>query len=221
MTDRTTKPVGRQSGSAGAANGSADARSQRRQEIFDAAYAVLEEKGYKGASMLAVAKAARASNETMYAWFGNKQGLLKAMVDANADAARRILQDALASGSHAFDALSEAGPELIRLVTSDRAIALNRAAAADVAEGGELGRTIANHGREVIGPMLAGIFARAMEQGLIGTAHDPVEVAEIYIALLIGDSQIRRVIGVAPEPSGEAIEGHSARVLEILATLYQ
>ena len=35
------------------------------------------------------------------------------------------------------------------------------------------------------------------------------------------ERQIRRVIGVAPEPSGEAIEGHSARVLEILATLYQ
>ncbi len=59
-------------------------RRMRQQLIFAATYRLLAEKGYKGTSMLAVAKAAGASNETMYNWYGNKQGLLAAMIEDNA-----------------------------------------------------------------------------------------------------------------------------------------
>lgn len=46
----------------------------RRERIEETAYAVLKESGYKAASLLAIARRASVSNETLYNWYGNKQG---------------------------------------------------------------------------------------------------------------------------------------------------
>lgn len=56
----------------------------RKDQIERAAYEVLKEKGYAGASMLSIARKARASNETVYNWYGDKAGLFKALVQRNA-----------------------------------------------------------------------------------------------------------------------------------------
>ena len=53
---------------------------QRQSEIETAAYALLDEFGYGGISMLKIAKRAKASNETIYRWYGDKLGLFKSLV---------------------------------------------------------------------------------------------------------------------------------------------
>ena len=199
-------------------------REARERQIFDAAYKLLEKKGYKATSMLAVAKAASASNETMYSWFGNKQGLVKAMVEANAESAMTALEKALAadrrSGDDALSALRKVGPAILTLVTGERAVALDRAAAAEAYHGGELGKLIAIHSRDTIAPMLEELIGRASAQGIFNPDIDVGEIVEIYIALLIGDAQIRRVTGAAPVPDPGKVELHSERVIEILLDLY-
>ena len=65
-----------------------ESQKERRMRIENAAYAVLRDKGYKGTSMLAIAKKAGCSNETLYRWYGNKQTLLASLVVANAEAVR-------------------------------------------------------------------------------------------------------------------------------------
>ena len=62
----------------------AASRDQRRDEILDHAVEVLAERGYRDASMLEIAKRAAASKETLYAWFGDKQGLFEAAIRRNA-----------------------------------------------------------------------------------------------------------------------------------------
>lgn len=196
-----------------------DAREKRRQAIFDAAYDVMTEKGYKGTSMLAVAKAAGASNETMYNWFGNKQGLFAAMVEDNAERASGLLRETLQAGGDALQTLETFGAELLQLLNGKRAIALNRAAAADVAQGGVLGELLADNGRRKVVPLVANIFRKAVAAGQL-RENDPDEMAEIYIALLLGDIQIRRVIGVTAAPSAEATQIHSHRVMELITQLF-
>ncbi|MGB7335227.1 MAG: TetR/AcrR family transcriptional regulator [Salaquimonas sp.] len=201
-----------------------DPKHQRRLEIFNAAYQVLSEKGYKGTSMLAVAKAASASNETMYNWFNNKQGLLAAMIEDNADKAGRFLSDsfsqqAITSTSQLAAKLEEFGDVLLRLLTSEKSVSLNRAAAADVANGNVLGDLLAENGRNKIMPLLAKFFEDAQQNGLI-KQNDPREIAEVYIALLIGDVQIRRVIGVMNSPDPGNTKIHSQRVVELVLQLF-
>ncbi len=49
---------------------------------------MLDAKGYAGASMLAIARQAKASNETLYNWYGDKNGLFRALVVRNAGEVR-------------------------------------------------------------------------------------------------------------------------------------
>jgi AcrR family transcriptional regulator len=53
-------------------------QNERRERIEKAAYDVLAETGYKGASLLLIAQRASVSNETLYRWYGNKQGQMRA-----------------------------------------------------------------------------------------------------------------------------------------------
>lgn len=175
-----------------------ETRKSRRAEIERAAYEVLQAKGYGGTSMLAVAKAAKASNETLYRWYGDKTGLFAALVAGNTQALRDTLDDALAEHDDPLEALRRLAPVLLGTLTSDRAVALNRAAAAD--ESGALGRAIAEGGRDTVAPLIADLIAQAIERGQI-TAPSARIATEWYIALVIGDAQIRRVIGAVPEPS--------------------
>jgi AcrR family transcriptional regulator len=71
-----------------------EARAKREAEIHAAAARLVAERGYGATSMLTIAKAARASNETLYRWYGDKLGLFKSMVVANTGAAKGTLDEA-------------------------------------------------------------------------------------------------------------------------------
>ena len=192
-------------------------RSIRQDQIEQAAYAVLDAKGYGGASMLAIAKAAKASNETLYNWYGDKTGLFSALVRRNAAEVKALLQDQIAAGGDALDTLARVGPVLLQLVTSDRAVALNRAAAADPT--GELGRVVAAEGRETVAPLIAQVIAQGREQGRL--AFDDLTVAcETWLGLLIGDIQIRRVIGRMPQPAPEVLAARADAALRHFSLLF-
>lgn len=191
----------------------------RREMIAEAAYRVLVRDGYKAASILAIAKEAKASNETLYRWYGNKQGLFAALVERNAQAARALLDVALASHSDPLAVLEQLGPLLLLLVTSERAVALNRAAAGDVYDTGTLGAALAKGGREALLPLIADLLARAQDDGSL-LMDDPAEAAEVYINLLIGDVQIRRVTGALEPLSEDMIVARSTRALRLLRRLY-
>lgn len=146
-----------------------DAKRARQAEIAEAAYALVGEKGFGGTSMLAVAKRAKASNETLYRWYGDKIGLFTALIEDNAAGVQDLLEDALSKGSDPIETLAALGPRLFELLTSDRAIALNRAAAADGT--GELGAALTRAGREKVMPLIAQVIALAEDAGALGGAQ--------------------------------------------------
>ena len=191
-------------------------RSLRRQQIEDAAYAVLEAKGYGGTSILGIAKQARASNETLYNWYGDKQGLFQALVTRNAEEVKEHLETELETDHDALSILGTLGPKLLTLLTGDRAVALNRAAAAD--SSGELGATLSRAGREAVFPLLERVLLRARDEGALSFEQTGEAVA-LYLDLLIGDQQIRRVIGRLPQPSETFCQERSARAVRLLCQL--
>lgn len=191
-------------------------RSQRQMQIETAAYEVLESKGYGGTSMLGIAKQAGASNETLYNWYGDKQGLFQALVTRNAEEVKGHLEEGLQAETDVFSILGTLGPKLLVLLTGDRAVALNRAAAAD--SRGELGATLSKAGREAVFPLLEQVLLHAKHEGLLSFEHSGAAV-ELYLDLLIGDLQIRRVIGRMPSPSKAFCEERSERAVVHLRRL--
>lgn len=190
-----------------------EARRKRHEQIVEEAYRLLESLGYGGTTMLKVAQAAKASNETLYRWYGDKDGLFASMVQDNAAETRSMLEAALHRSSDPLETLSEVAPVLLRMLMGNRAILLNRAAAADAS--GRLGAAISAHGREEIQPLLAQVMAP-----LCAAARcDPARATGWFVALLIGDLQIRRVIGNIPAPSEEEIAARAAQAMSDLQVL--
>ena len=185
-------------------------RTLRQKQIEMAAYEVLEAKGYGGTSMLGIAKKACASNETLYNWYGDKQGLFQALVTRNAEEVKGHLEAELKTDHDALSILGTLGPKLLTLLTGDRAVALNRAAAAD--SSGELGATLSKAGREAVFPLLEQVLLRARRDGQLTFEHSG-EAVGLYLDLLIGDQQIRRVIGRLPSPSKAFCEERSERAV--------
>jgi AcrR family transcriptional regulator len=188
-------------------------RSLRQQQIEAAAYELLETKGYGGTSMQGIAKQARASNETLYNWYGDKKGLFQALVSRNAEEVKQHLEEELQTDHDALVILETLGPKLLNLLTGDRAVALNRAAAAD--NSGELGATLSKAGREAVFPLLEQVFLRARDEGKLSFKH-PAEAVGLFLDLLIGDQQIRRVIGRLPSPTAAYCEERTHRAVRCL-----
>lgn len=179
----------------------------RHEAITKAAYSLLATKGYDGTSMLSIAKAAQASNETLYRWYGDKRGLFEAMVRDNAANIKIILEQAIEEQDDPIETLTRISPIFLTILLGERAILLNRAAAADPT--GELGAAISSGGRNVIQPLIENLMKE------IKGKHDDDEqkLANWFLSLLIGDLQIKRAIGVRPEPTKTQIEDRSNMAL--------
>jgi AcrR family transcriptional regulator len=185
-------------------------KQARHEAITQAAYGLLRENGYEGTSMLAIAKAASASNETLYRWYGDKLGLFVAMVADNAAAIQTELAEAIVSEATPDQTLERVAPLLLGMLLGERAVLLNRVAASDPT--GALGQAIAVGGREVVQPMMVELLGRL--------GADEVQ-AGIYMSVLIGDQQIRRVIGVTQVPSHEQIAARCAQAQQVLRLLLE
>lgn len=196
-----------------------DTQQQRKQAIHQAAYALLKEKGYKSTSMLAIAKRASASNETLYRWYGSKSALFAELVHHNAERAHQLLLVALEENKNPLETLAALGPILLAILTSDQAVALNRAAVTDLTETGTLGQVVAEEGSHRLMPLIIEVFSAAKKQQFL-QIDDPQEVAEIYINLLIGDWQIRRVIDVLPKLKQSEIIQRSDKALTLVQRIY-
>lgn len=167
--------------------------------MLDAAFAELIERGDDKVTMLAIARRAGASKETLYSWFGNREGLFRAMIVENADATSEGVRRALSGDSDPELTLASFGRGLLGLLTNERSVALNRASMVNLA----LAADLLEHGRYRVGPIVEQYLA-----GLDGQAGlrvlDPAAAFETFYGLLIRDSQIRVLLGEAP-PSAEQI----------------
>jgi AcrR family transcriptional regulator len=182
-----------------------DRKDQRRLEIEKVALEVMRLRGYDGASMLNIAKAAKASNETLYRWYGDKQQLFLEIVKSNASEADAALDKALADPMPPEDVLVQIGRLMLRLLLGEPSVALNRAATSDAS--GKLGAAISRGGRERVFPKIVKLMGALREAGLIDPPSD-AQAAEWFLYLLIGDLQTRRIIGTLPQPSRTQINKH-------------
>ncbi len=191
-------------------------KAARKARIEAAALELLAQNGYLATSMLSVAKRAKASNETLYNWYGNKQGLFRSLVEANAGEVKALLEKDLAQDQPPETTLKALGPLLLGLLVGDKAITLNRAAAADPS--GELARELTQAGRGTVAPLIADVFLKARNAGVVDF-EDAAQAVGLYLDLLVGDLQIRRVLGAVPQMEQSEIDNRAAVALDNLRIL--
>jgi len=197
----------------------AASRDKRRDEILDVAIEVLSQKGYRDASMLEVAKRASASKETLYAWFGDKRGLFEAVIRRNAQAVQAVLARHLEDDAPTELVLMDFGRALLQLLMGESAVAINRAAISEARSDPQLAQILSSAGREATLPSFIRFLELQQRRGVLKT-EDPSQAAEDFLGLLLGNTQIRRLLGLMTAPKKAQIEARATHAAKNFLRLY-
>ncbi|MEX0407213.1 TetR/AcrR family transcriptional regulator C-terminal domain-containing protein [Aquibium sp. LZ166] len=197
-----------------------DAVTPRQGEVLDAVLELLVE-GRDTLTMTAVARRASCSKETLYKWFGDRDGLLTATVRWQASKVRagnwdrqHLDADALAESLEAFAA------NWLTVISSKTSVALNRVAIAHAGSGrSDLGRIVLANGRFAIGERLKPLLEAAREAGLI--AFNDAEAAfRTFFGLVGRDVQVRLLLGDGLVLSKAEIVADAERAVAQFLMLY-
>jgi AcrR family transcriptional regulator len=192
----------------------------RQGEVLDAVLSLLVEDG-DTLTMTAVARRASCSKETLYKWFGDRDGLLTATVRWQASKVRagnwdRQHLDAatLAESLEAFAA------NWLTVISSKTSIALNRVAVGHAASGrSDLGRIVLANGRFAIGERLKPLLEAGRDAGLIAF-DDAEEAFRTFFGLVARDVQIRLLLGEPARLTQAEIARDAGRAVQQFFVLY-
>ncbi len=195
-------------------------RGQRRcQDILDAAHAVFLERGYGGASVDAIVERAAASKETVYAHFGNKAGLLKAIIERGSEGFRQRL-DIATEDSPVEEVLSDVAKGFLGFVLSPDTLAFYRLVISESGRMPEVGDIFLRMGPEANARRLSGSLRDWAAKGLIAV-DDPDRAAVMFFAMLRGDLQWRALLNPTRAPIAAEIDEHVQFVVESFMTLHR
>jgi AcrR family transcriptional regulator len=186
-------------------------KETRRREILDAAFLEFSTKGYAGASMEAIARRARASKETLYAWFENKETLLNTLFASRLYSMESRIVAAAEKDPSPANVLPIIAEDTIRfmLAMAPLTSAMAPGEPADkVAR--MLGRTIREERKKFVDYILW-----CCAQGLIAFDDDPVEIVSLFVAMAQGEWSMRLATGLLDGLTDKMIEDHAQRVTRI------
>ncbi len=171
-----------------------EAPSPREQEVLSAVLDLMVEEG-DGFSMAAVARRASCSKETLYKWYGDRDGLLTATVKWQASKVIMPKLDAQNLTLTRFaDTLREFAQSWLTVITGDVSIALNRLAVAHAGnQKSSLGRIVLENGPFAMRERLVPIFKLGKTAGFISTSE--ANAFRIFFGLVVADSQVRVLLG--------------------------
>ena len=169
--------------------------SRRQGEVLDVVLSLLVE-GKEGLTMSAVARRASCSKETLYKWFGDRDGLLTATVQWQASKVRAGNWDRQKlDASSLEESLAAFWANWLGVIASRTSIALNRVAISHAGSAkSNLGAIVLANGRFAIGERLKPLLEAGREAGLL-TFDDAEEAFRTFFGLVGRDLQIRLLLG--------------------------
>ena len=190
--------------------------TERQIGVLDAVLRLLVEKG-DALTMTAVARRASCSKETLYKWFGDRDGLLAATVQWQAARVKVAPIDRVGLDAATLTArLEEFAVNWLTVISSQTSIALNRVAIGQAASGkaasghGSLGAIVLENGRFAMGRRLKPVLEAGRAAGLL--AFDDAEIAfRTFFGLIARDIQIRLLLGDRLDPDPETIRADAVR----------
>jgi len=192
----------------------------RRRAILKAAFKVLMEQGYSGASTLEIATHAKVSKRELYAEFGNKAGILEALIASTANRMQAPLAlPEIVDRSTLAAALRRYGVTVLTELTHPAVTAINRLAAAEAGGGSEVGQILDRSGREPNRVALRQFIASAQDKGILGTG-DPNQIGGQFFALLMSDIAVRLMLGTMDPPDAREIERRAEAATDAVLRLY-
>ncbi len=174
-------------------------REPRIRAIVDAAEHVFLEQGYEAASLDVIAARANASKATIYAHFGSKVGLFKAIIGEKIAAVSTPLRQADENHTAVSDALRAFGRSFLTLLLSPGPLKIYRLMVAQGEQFPELAQMWFENGPKVAIATLAAFLSEHTACGELDI-EDPEQAAEFFLMMLRGRLHIRAVAGLSKPP---------------------
>ncbi|MDP1731312.1 MAG: TetR/AcrR family transcriptional regulator [Devosia sp.] len=194
--------------------------SPRQQAVLTAALDLLVEQG-DGLTMTAVARRASCSKETLYKWFGDRDGLLTATVQWQAAKVRvpRVDRRNLDAASLRAS-VEQFGRDLLATLAGEVSVTLNRLAVTDAGAGKRgLGAIVLENGRLEMGRRLKPVLEAGRDARLL-RFESSEEAFRTFFGLVVRDVQIRLLLGDELKLSAAQIERDARTAAEQFFELY-
>lgn len=181
----------------GGESGSQERFTPRQREVLEAALGLLVEGGERAITTAGLARAANCSKESLYKWFGDRDGLLAAMIAyqaskvriAPADAAQGSSRERLRADLEAF------GVELLSVLSGRSSLALNRLAIGQASrDGSKLGDLLVAHGRAAVAARARALLEVGRRAGHLRFDATTTAFETLY-GLVVRDMHVRLLLG--------------------------
>jgi len=176
--------------------GAGSGLTERQGVVLEEALRLLVEGGEKALTTAGVARAANCSKESLYKWFGDRDGLLSAMIAYQASKVRTLEVSAEALDAAGLRAhLVAFAKDLLDVLSGDVSLALNRLAIGQASrEGSKLGRLLQERGRRPIGRRAGALLEAGRKAGLLAF-DDADEAYGALYGLVVSDWHLRMLLG--------------------------
>lgn len=206
--------------------------TDRQGAVLESALGLLVEGGEKALTTAGVARAANCSKESLYKWFGDRDGLLSAMIGYQASKVRILDVDAARLTRETLKGhLTVFARDLLEVLAGDVSLALNRLAIGQEnrgragrsetrrRSGPALGSLLQERGRRQIGKRAGVLLDAGRKAGLL-SFEDGSEAYSDFYGLIVSDLHLRWLLGEEPGDGGQAFARRAERAVSAFLRLY-
>ena len=194
--------------------------SPRQNAVLEQALRLLVDGGEKALTTSGVARAANCSKESLYKWFGDRDGLLSAMISFQASKVRTFERDGERLTAETLsEHLKVFAHDLLDVLAGDVSLALNRLAIGQASrDGSRLGTLLLERGRGQIDRRARALIDAGKRAGLLRFDNGAEAYGTLY-GLIVSDLHVRLLLGDAPDKDfGDRADGAVAAFLKLYGT---
>jgi AcrR family transcriptional regulator len=197
--------------------------SPRQNAVLEQALQLLVDGGEKALTTSGVARAANCSKESLYKWFGDRDGLLSAMIAYQASKVRTFERNGERLTSVSLhDHVVIFARDLLEVLAGDVSLALNRLAIGHASgseahrDGSKLGKLLLERGRRQIDRRAMALIDAGKRAGLL-RFNDADEAYHTLYGLIVSDLHVRMLLG---EPGLKDTARQAERAVTAFLRLY-
>ncbi|MGG7517539.1 TetR/AcrR family transcriptional regulator C-terminal domain-containing protein [Allorhizobium undicola] len=174
--------------------------SPRQSAVLAEALRLLVEGGDKALTTAGLARAANCSKESLYKWFGDRDGLLSAMISYQASKVRTFERTGERLNAQTLmEHLELFGRDLLDVLGGEVSLALNRLAIGQTSrDGSRLGQLLLERGRRQIDRRARALLDAGRRDGLL-RFDDGEDAYRTLYGLIVSDLHVRLLLGERPD----------------------
>jgi AcrR family transcriptional regulator len=181
---------------------------------------VFIEEGYAATSMSAIAARVGGSKGTLYHYFRSKSELFGAVIRDDCQQSQTALFDLGSSQHDVCEALKTLGRRFLRLMLSDKVIAIHRIVLAESVRFPEIGEAHYDAGPRQGKILLMGLFAKAVRDGQLNISN-PDRAADQLLDLMLSGLYRRRLWNVEPRPTEAEMDANVDAAIALFMNTYR